>query len=1084
MPSSKERVKVIVACQHCYTAYNGVRYVRGTVTSGGLKKHIYNNKECYDSYFLDPDQTYRNNFFDLNSSIVKTNACLPVKQPRGSRIKIFPTIPPSKFGLTGTSNCPGPQPTLGGTSSRSQKIDHPTLNRQTTRVGGYQPDVSRDSILGALNTPTETMMNTSPSYASGTSNSYPEHELLTNDDDASDSITSLLSDGTGLPLDDNTLDETSHTGDYVEDHANDDDEGPTFGDFQQDANNDVPVYVGVPQRIIAQMNDTILAEVELLHLMEEHKLHMNVMKPIWDWAVKSQSRPHHDFSSTHHRTRNTILKDIQSYFRHSDNPDNSEAIVQDDFSRVMITVLPDNTPVDLFVRPFHVALNSLLSKPELMQQSKLSLPNLNDPFSFINNPPVDTITELHHGSWWAESWRDANLDPQKNEMLVPIIFYMDGISLDSHGRLTLTPLNMTLGIFSTETRKSNEAWETIYFHPDLSSLTPENREKKSVPFNNLQNLHRGLEAALGSFRSQCRKTTVFPNLPWNDRTYQVSMKFAVAFVIGDTELHDKLCGRYGSHSSKTAYACRHCNCKTDDIVNINAQNSTRLWIPDDFCVRTHARESNHWKDISHHPITNAFNRIDFGSNLHKIHFATPGECLHMHQLGVAKRAIEVFKEMILKKPDNDSRKGHRDAAYYEISRVAQNYGTMLSRQSDRNFPRTKFHPILEDSRKNGKDYLGVILCVVLTLLTNTAKTTLNNSAFIDNHKINDCLKVFELILFFDEFLKHCGMKKSNIEKLSVLVKQFVSRYTTVFKRGTGNGQNLIKNHLYFHLHQYIEMFGPPAGWDSSPCEGHHKTDIKAPSKNTQQNSSSIIEQTCRRKIEKSLINKAMSLVAQQYLYIPDVEQDSRRQAGASYKIFLDENNNPVMDWDLVRNRKKAHIPAEVLELCCETFLSPTIDQKYITGFTEFNYSSENEHYKFRSNPSYRSDNGQSSHVWYDWADFLYLDNDGNECVCPAQILCFVSLSDQQAGEIPAGDHVGGSFAVVRSLTEEPKTIRQSIIVQRGFVDNKLYVYPCSSIYGPVAVVPHQGVERGNDFFVVRNKKHWLKSFHDLLEQTD
>jgi len=50
-------------------------------------------------------------------------------------------------------------------------------------------------------------------------------------------------------------------------------------------------------------------------------------------------------------------------------------------------------------------------------------------------------------------------------LLVPLIFYMDGISLDAHGRLSLTPLNMTLGIFSTETRKRPEAWSTIYFHP-------------------------------------------------------------------------------------------------------------------------------------------------------------------------------------------------------------------------------------------------------------------------------------------------------------------------------------------------------------------------------------------------------------------------------------------------------------------------------------------------------------------------------------------------------------------------------------------------------------------------------------------
>ena len=84
--------------------------------------------------------------------------------------------------------------------------------------------------------------------------------------------------------------------------------------------------------------------------------------------------------------------------------------------------------------------------------------------------------------------------------------------------------------------------------------------------------------------------------------------------------------------------------------------------------------------------------------------------------------------MIQKKPDNDNRKTSRYyAAYFDISWIAQNYRIMLTQQSDRSFPRTKFtSAILEDSRKNGNDYLGVIICVVLTLLTNRAKTILNN----------------------------------------------------------------------------------------------------------------------------------------------------------------------------------------------------------------------------------------------------------------------------------------------------------------------------------------------------------------------
>ena len=43
---------------------------------------------------------------------------------------------------------------------------------------------------------------------------------------------------------------------------------------------------------------------------------------------------------------------------------------------------------------------------------------------------------------------------------------MHGIPLDAHGRLTLTTLNTTLGIFNVETTKRPEAWETLYFHPD------------------------------------------------------------------------------------------------------------------------------------------------------------------------------------------------------------------------------------------------------------------------------------------------------------------------------------------------------------------------------------------------------------------------------------------------------------------------------------------------------------------------------------------------------------------------------------------------------------------------------------------
>ena len=117
------------------------------------------------------------------------------------------------------------------------------------------------------------------------------------------------------------------------------------------------------------------------------------------------------------------------------------------------------------------------------------------------------------------------------------------------------------------------------------------------------------------------------------------MKFAVAFVVGDTEQHDKFCCRCQSRSMRTAFICRHCNCPAMDLDNTSVQSQTQLWTPDSFDLPLDfdGNEKQHWQSLSHHNVSNSFYRLDFGSNHHNIHFATPGESLHMLQLGGAKR---------------------------------------------------------------------------------------------------------------------------------------------------------------------------------------------------------------------------------------------------------------------------------------------------------------------------------------------------------------------------------------------------------------------------------------------------------------
>lgn len=61
------------------------------------------------------------------------------------------------------------------------------------------------------------------------------------------------------------------------------------------------------------------------------------------------------------------------------------------------------------------------------------------------------ISGSHHGEWWINTWRAQG--QKNNQILVPVILYMDDISIDIHQTLSINPLNMILSIFNTATSR-------------------------------------------------------------------------------------------------------------------------------------------------------------------------------------------------------------------------------------------------------------------------------------------------------------------------------------------------------------------------------------------------------------------------------------------------------------------------------------------------------------------------------------------------------------------------------------------------------------------------------------------------------
>ena len=68
-------------------------------------------------------------------------------------------------------------------------------------------------------------------------------------------------------------------------------------------------------------------------------------------------------------------------------------------------------------------------------------------------------------------------------------------------------------------------------------------KKKPTPYESLVNLYTGLGKALESFEEVFKLDdgVLWDSLPYAGKVWPVRMKFALAYVIGDTELHDKLC---------------------------------------------------------------------------------------------------------------------------------------------------------------------------------------------------------------------------------------------------------------------------------------------------------------------------------------------------------------------------------------------------------------------------------------------------------------------------------------------------------------------------------------------------------------
>ena len=592
-----------------------------------------------------------------------------------------------------------------------------------------------------------------------------------------------------------------------------------------------------------QLPPEVIVHLQLLRLQEKHKLSFAAFEDIIAWAKLAHNLEKNIFMDNF-PNRNEMLQVYRKMM--GLKPD---AYM---FQETIVQWLPDNKPVIIQRRPFLDCVFELLTKKELLgpNSCNISLPHGTNPYTSQPEIEPHVISELHHGTWWRKTMDKLCTEP--GDILCPLAFEVDETFLDKNGRLTVTPFNIKLRIFNNATNKLEEASTTWFYLPN-DEAEAAHHENKTYAHHKIHNLHNALRQCMKDLKYLMDNNIGIPwKLVYGGNEYPVNLKFALALVVSDTAMHDKLCCHFGVRNSLVKAICRHCNCQTQHLSSSKHFPRYQNWKPDQLNPDVMGTDEDYWKSISHYPVKNALDELEHGSNKAKTHLNTCGEVLHMHQKGAMERVIESFvyvwkkgKNVAIDNVSMSSKQKNINSSLENLNHLGHQMGGFLNRQSDRNKPRTKFkNSLFTTTKKCAHEQAGVLVCVLLALLSDRGRQICIEERTMADEWIENQVYIIELILMVEIWLKKDEFPREHVmdpPRLAKAIAFYMDRLTAICPR-EGMGMLLIKNHLMFHLPEYIIRWGPPNGWDSSTLERSHKNQAKRPAKLTQQRPETFLKQ--------------------------------------------------------------------------------------------------------------------------------------------------------------------------------------------------------------------------------------------------
>jgi DNA-binding transcriptional MerR regulator len=192
-----------------------------------------------------------------------------------------------------------------------------------------------------------------------------------------------------------------------------------------------------------QFSKNEIAAIKLMHLLRRKGSTLDTYDEVMKWHLAENG----DHTGLNFINRKKLLR----YLRRRYN-------VPKDYLQERIILLPSSgAKVNLCYHDARILVTQLLTDPRFGDNDWLHFDN--DPLAA---PPNDLkyLADINTGMSYRETYKRLITNPNK-QMLVPILFYIDGAVTGQFDKLQVEALKMTLGILNRKAREKEYAWKVV-----------------------------------------------------------------------------------------------------------------------------------------------------------------------------------------------------------------------------------------------------------------------------------------------------------------------------------------------------------------------------------------------------------------------------------------------------------------------------------------------------------------------------------------------------------------------------------------------------------------------------------------------